>query len=376
MIIYVQLVKWENSGGLLIKPSLTLPMISLYKCCMWTSVDLLQNRVLEERNEFSRYTWVEFITKKSHVTVLLINLLKGLQVRVIRSDNGIKIKNSTILDYLSSVGITHNFSASRTPQQNGVVERKMIEPLLAMTGIKISKKMIEPLLAISVPLPNFLRIHLLLPYHNHLILNPSLMFLTHQLPHYLQNSTSVPSAIPFEPTSITHENIHEDLTQSQSLQEITSNINLPHVVKWRKDLRTSQIEPNKVIEALTDPFWPDGKVAIGTKWVIHNKKDDNAVVIRNKTRLVAQGYCQEEGIDYQETFAPVARLEAIRIFLAYAANRGLKVYQMDVKLAFLNGKLKEEVYVKQPPGFESEKYPNHVYFLDKALNGLKQAPRA
>ena len=107
-----------------------------------------------------------------------------------------------------------------------------------------------------------------------------------------------------------------------------------------------------------------------------NKKDENGVVIRNKARLVAQGYCQEEGIDYKETFAPVARLEAIRIFLAYAAHRGFKVHQMDVKSAFLNGKLKEEVYVKQPPGFESEKYPNHVYFLDKALYGLKQAPRA
>jgi hypothetical protein len=121
---------------------------------------------------------------------------------------------------------------------------------------------------------------------------------------------------------------------------------------------------------------PIGKSAIGTKWVFRNKKDENGVVIRNKARLVAQGYCQEEGIDYEETFAPVARLEAIRIFLAYAAHRGFKVHQMDVKSAFLNGKLKEEVYVKQPPGFESEKYPNNVYFLDKALYGLKQAPRA
>ncbi|KAJ9561323.1 hypothetical protein OSB04_006483 [Centaurea solstitialis] len=89
--------------------------------------------------------------------------------------------------------------------------------------------------------------------------------------------------------------------------------------------------------------------------------------------VIAQGYCQEEGIDYDETFAPMARLEAIRIFLAFAAHKGIKVYQMDVKSAFLNGQLREEVYVKQPPGFESEKYPNHVYFLDKALYGLKQA---
>ncbi|KAJ9544213.1 hypothetical protein OSB04_023920 [Centaurea solstitialis] len=111
-------------------------------------------------------------------------------------------------------------------------------------------------------------------------------------------------------------------------------------------------------------------------WVFRNKKDEQCVVVRNKARLVVQGYCQEEGIDYEETFAPVARLEAIQIFLAFAAHRGFKVFQMDVKSAFLNGKLKEEVYVKQPPGFENEKYPNHVYFLNKALYGLKQGPRA
>ncbi|GJS94424.1 retrovirus-related pol polyprotein from transposon TNT 1-94 [Tanacetum coccineum] len=104
--------------------------------------------------------------------------------------------------------------------------------------------------------------------------------------------------------------------------------------------------------------------------------DENGIVIKNKARLVAQGYNQQEGIDYEETFAPVARLEAIRIFLAYAAYMGFMVYQMDVKSAFLNGKISEEVYVQQPPGFESSEYPNHVCKLDKALYGLKQAPRA
>lgn len=104
--------------------------------------------------------------------------------------------------------------------------------------------------------------------------------------------------------------------------------------------------------------------------------DEDGIVIRNKARLVAQGYRQEEGIDYDETFAPVARLEAIRIFLAFAAAKNFKVNQMDVKSAFLNGKLNEEVYVKQPPGFEDPDHPDHVYRLDKALYGLKQAPRA
>ncbi|KAI3681564.1 hypothetical protein L6452_36364 [Arctium lappa] len=90
--------------------------------------------------------------------------------------------------------------------------------------------------------------------------------------------------------------------------------------------------------------------------------------------MVAKGYCQEEGIEYEETFAPVARLEAIRIFLAFIAHRGFKVFQIDVKSTFLNGQIQEEVYVQQAPGFEISKYPNHVYFLDKALYELKQAP--
>ncbi|GJT44832.1 retrovirus-related pol polyprotein from transposon TNT 1-94 [Tanacetum coccineum] len=102
--------------------------------------------------------------------------------------------------------------------------------------------------------------------------------------------------------------------------------------------------------------------------------DENGIVIKNKARLVAQGYNQQEGIDYEETFASVARLEAIRIFLAYATCMGFMVYQMDVKSALLNGKISEEVYVQQPPGFESSEFLNHVCKLDKALYGLKQAP--
>jgi hypothetical protein len=100
------------------------------------------------------------------------------------------------------------------------------------------------------------------------------------------------------------------------------------------------------------------------------------VVTRNKARLVAKGYSQVKGLDFDETYAPVARLESIRILLAYATYHGFKLYQMDVKSAFLNGPIKEEVYVEQPPGFEESEYPNHVYKLSKALYGLKQAPRA
>ncbi|GJT12061.1 putative ribonuclease H-like domain-containing protein [Tanacetum coccineum] len=160
----------------------------------------------------------------------------------------------------------------------------------------------------------------------------------------------------------------------------------------------SQIEPKKVIQALTDPSWieamqeellqfklqkvwtlvdlPKGKRAIGTKWVYRNKKDERGIIVRNKARLVAQGYTQEEGIDYDEVFAPVARIEAIRLFLAYASFMGLIVYQMDVKSAFLYGTIEEEVYVCQPPGFEDPQFPDKVYKVEKALYGLHQAPRA
>ncbi|GJT07984.1 putative reverse transcriptase, RNA-dependent DNA polymerase [Tanacetum coccineum] len=135
----------------------------------------------------------------------------------------------------------------------------------------------------------------------------------------------------------------------------------------------SQEEPKKF-----GPWWdlPYGKRAIGTKWVYRNKKDERGIVVRNKARLVAQGYTQEEGIDYDEVFAPVARIEAIRLFLAYASFKDFVVYQMDVKSAFLYGKIEEEVYVCQPPGFEDLEFPDRVYKVEKALYGLHQAPRA
>jgi hypothetical protein len=159
----------------------------------------------------------------------------------------------------------------------------------------------------------------------------------------------------------------------------------------------SSIEPYRVEDALRGSDWvlamqeelnnfmrnevwhlvprPNQNV-VGTKWVFRNKQDEHGVVIRNKARLVAKGYSQVEGLDFGETYAPIARLESICILLAYATCHGFKLYQMDVKSAFLNGPIKEEVYIEQPPGFEDSEYPDYVYKLLKALYGLKQAPRA
>ena len=157
------------------------------------------------------------------------------------------------------------------------------------------------------------------------------------------------------------------------------------------------MEPKKIEEALTDPDWvvvmqeelnhfehqniwklvprPKHKKVIDIWWVFRKKLDEEGIVIRNKSRLVAKGYSQAEGIDYDETFAPVARIEAIKMFLEFAAYSNFKVYQMDVKSAFLNGELDEEVYVERPPGFENSVLLDFVYFLFKAIYGLKQAPR-
>nr|GEV58915.1 putative ribonuclease H-like domain-containing protein [Tanacetum cinerariifolium] len=119
-----------------------------------------------------------------------------------------------------------------------------------------------------------------------------------------------------------------------------------------------------------------GKRAIGTKWVFMNKKDERGIVVRNKARLVTQGHTQKEGIDYEEVFALVARIEAIRLFLSYASFMGFMVYQTDIKSAFLYRTIEEEVYVYQPPGFKDPDHPDKVYKVVKALYGLHQAPRA
>ncbi|GJX55513.1 retrovirus-related pol polyprotein from transposon TNT 1-94 [Tanacetum coccineum] len=164
------------------------------------------------------------------------------------------------------------------------------------------------------------------------------------------------------------------------------------------DAFLTAVEPKTYKDALTQACWieamqeelneferlevwelvprPDKVMVITLKWIYKVKLDELGGILKNKARLVARGYRQEEGIDFEESFAPVARLEAIRIFLAFAAHMNMVVYQMDVKTAFLNGNLREEVYVSQPDGFVDKDNPNHVYKLKKALYGLKQAPRA
>nr|GFA11687.1 retrovirus-related Pol polyprotein from transposon TNT 1-94 [Tanacetum cinerariifolium]GFA11716.1 retrovirus-related Pol polyprotein from transposon TNT 1-94 [Tanacetum cinerariifolium] len=173
-------------------------------------------------------------------------------------------------------------------------------------------------------------------------------------------------------------------SSSHNIEQVRGNPS--RLVQTRRQLAT---DPEMCMYALTEELYqfdrlqvwelvdkPFGKMVIRLKWLWKNKKDEDQTVIRNKARLVAKGYAQDEGIDFKESFAPVACLGAVQIFIAYAAHESFLIYQMDVKTAFLNGSLKEKVYVAQPDGFVDPDHPKKVYRLRKALYGLKQTPRA
>nr|GEY53251.1 retrovirus-related Pol polyprotein from transposon TNT 1-94 [Tanacetum cinerariifolium] len=199
----------------------------------------------------------------------------------------------------------------------------------------------------------------------------------------INNLESIISVSPIPTTKI-----HKDHLTSQIIGDLSSTTqtrSMARVVRdqggisqmFNEDFHTcmfacfiSQEEPNEPIKLSRI------QRAMVTKWVYRNKKDERGIVIRNKARLVAQGDTQEEGIEYEEVFAPIARIEAIRLFLAYASFMGFLVYQMDVKSAFLYSTIEEEVYVYQPLGFEDPKNPDKVYKVVKALYELHQAPRA
>ncbi|GJT66098.1 retrovirus-related pol polyprotein from transposon TNT 1-94 [Tanacetum coccineum] len=365
--------------------------------------------VLVVVDDYSWYTWVFFLHSKDEAS------------ERVRTDNGTEFKNKTLAKFFDEVGISQQFSTARTPQQNGVVERRnrtLVEAARTMltfanlplyyllndyddVGKLKAKGDIRVFVGYSKESAAF-RITKspttnVKTSNNEISSHEGEVF--HEVSESFQEESSSSSLNDdVHKASSSHNVFNERLEDAYFDASTTfhdpSNVHTfyqpyPHEKKWTKDhplhkiigdpkssVRTrgqlansclfacllSSIEPANVAEALKDADW--------------NKKDESSLVIRNKARLVAVGYCQQEGIDYDETFAPVARIEAIRLFLAYAAHKDFTVFQMDVKTAFLNGILKEEVYVGQPPGFVSKQYPDHVYALDKALYGLKQAPRA
>ncbi|GJV07045.1 retrovirus-related pol polyprotein from transposon TNT 1-94 [Tanacetum coccineum] len=181
---------------------------------------------------------------------------------------------------------------------------------------------------------------------------------------------------------------HEDSTSQGSSSNVRQlHTPLEHLGKWTKDHPIANVigDPSRSIDSMQEEIheserlkvWelvpcPDNVFLIKLKWIYKVKTYESGGVLKNKARLVAQGFIQEEGIDFEESFAPVARIQAIRIFLANVAHKNMTIYQMDIKTAFLNGKLKEEVYVSQPEGFVDQDNPSYVYKIKKALYGLKK----
>ncbi|GJT21676.1 retrovirus-related pol polyprotein from transposon TNT 1-94 [Tanacetum coccineum] len=387
-------------------------------------------------DDYSRYPWTRSLKDKieafDHFEIFSKKIQNQLECTIvsIRTEHGREFDNEVQFgEFCNANGITHNFSAPRTPQSNGVVERKN-RTLQEMSKTMLNEQSLPQnfwctAVDTSIYILNRILIRAILgktPYELLRGKKPTLDYfrvfrskcfilnikdyLTKFDPKsyegvflgYSQNSKAYivlnkhtrkveeSLNVTFDetpPPSKTSLLVDDDLDEEEVIK-ITENKNL------KNDIEDETLEIDEIVnikESRNHPL----KNVIGnlnqrtlrsqaqnqrTKWVFRNKLDENGVVSRNKARLVAQGYNQQEGIDYDETYAPVARLESIRILLAYACALDFKLFQMDVKSAFLNGFINEEVYVAQPPGFIDFEKPDHVYKLKKALYGLKQAPKA
>ncbi|GAU48712.1 hypothetical protein TSUD_281050 [Trifolium subterraneum] len=305
----------------------------------------------------------------------------------IRSDHGKEFQNSRFSEFCASEGIKHEFSSPITPQQNGVVERKNRTLQESARAMLHAKKLSYSFWAEAMNTAYREQRRKLDPKSDEGIF---LGYSTNSRSYRVYNSRT---KVMME--SINVKNHPQELIIGDPSQGITTRSKNDVV---SNACFVSKIEPRNVKEALTDEYWinamqeelgqfkrnevwdlvlrPENVNVIGTKWVYKNKSDENGNITRNKVRLVAQGYAQTEGVDFDESFAPVARPESIRLLLGVACILKFKLFQMDVKSAFLNGYLNEEVYVEQPKGFVDPSLPNHVYKLKKALYGLKQAHRA
>ncbi|GJR69705.1 retrovirus-related pol polyprotein from transposon TNT 1-94 [Tanacetum coccineum] len=434
-------------------------------------------------NDYTWFTWVKFLQSKDEVLEFMIKFLKMIQVhlnatvRNIRTDNGTVFVNQTLRAYYKDVGISHQTSVARSPQQNSIVERRnrtLVEA--ARTMVIFSKAplfMWAKAIATACYTQNrslIYKRHKKTPYellHNkkpdlsYLHLFGALCYPANDSEDLgkLKRKADIGIFIGYAPTKkafliyskrirLIIETIHvtfDELTTMASkqlssgpwLQTMTPGtyssglvpnppsstpyccFSVPQVAAQRpadpigSPVSTSidQDTPslNSTSQGSSSNMWPshtpldllgkwtknhplanvirypsrselvpcpDFVMLIKLKWIYKVKKDELRGVLKNKALLVAKGYCQEEGINYEESFAPVARIEVIRIFIANTTNKNMTIYQMDVKTDFLNGELHEVVYVSQPEGFVDQDKLNHVYRLKKELYGLKQAPRA
>ncbi|GJT07347.1 retrovirus-related pol polyprotein from transposon TNT 1-94 [Tanacetum coccineum] len=328
-------------------------------------------------DDYSRYTWTRFLKNKTEAFDQFEIFSKKIQNQLgctivsIRTDHGRGFDNEVQFgEFCNANGITHNFSAPRTPQSNGVVERKN-RTLQEMSRTMLNEQSLPQkfwcnAVDTSTYILNRILIRAILgktPYELLRGRKPTLdYFRVFGSKCFILNTKDY--LTKFDPKSyegvfLEPKNVNEALGDESWIVAMQEELN--------------QFIANDVWELVPQP---KNMTIIGTKWVFRNKLDENGIVSRNKARLVAQGYNQQEGIDYDETYALVARLESIRILLAYACALDFKLFQMDVKSAFLNGFINEEIYVAQPPVFIDFEKPDHVYKLKKALYGLKQAPKA
>nr|GEW23701.1 ribonuclease H-like domain-containing protein [Tanacetum cinerariifolium] len=365
---------------------------------------------------YSRFTWVFFLVTKDESSLILKTFIIGienqlsLKVKIIRSDNGTELKNNDLNQFCGMKGIKREFCVPRTLQQNGIVNRVLVTKPYNKTHSEL----------LHGGTPKFEDFS-----DNSINKDDDAGTLVPAVGKHFPNSTNTfsvvgPSNADAKLEDITYSDDEDDVGAEADFNNLETSITVSPIPTTRvhKDHSVTQIigdlssatqtrsmprvakdqEPKRVHQVSKDPSWieviqkellqfkmqkfyvlvdlPHGKRAIGTKWVFRNKKDERGIVVRNKARLVAQGHTQEGGIDYEEVFAPVARKEAKRLFLAYASFVGFMVYKMDVKSAFLYGTIEEEVYVCQPLGFEDTDYRDKIYKVVKALYGLHQAPRA
>ncbi|GJX73950.1 putative ribonuclease H-like domain-containing protein [Tanacetum coccineum] len=308
-------------------------------------------------------------------------------LKVLRQNN---MYSFNLKNVVPSRGIKREFSVARTPQQNGVVERKN------RTLIEAARTMLPDSLLPTTFWAEAVSIACYVQNKNVQDFRDELDNLLVQRKEGYANNTNIVSTVSPSVSAAgqSFDNADDLLTDPlmPDLEDIVDILNTgifsgaydDEDEGAEADLNnletTMNGKPKKVTQALTDPSWieamQDELLQFRLQKVYRNKKDERGILVRNKSRLVAQGYTQEEGIDYDKVFAPVARIEAIRLFLAYASFMGFIVYQKDVKSAFLYGTIEEEVYVCQPPGFEDLQFPNKVYKIEKALYGLHQTPRA
>ncbi|GJX65782.1 retrovirus-related pol polyprotein from transposon TNT 1-94 [Tanacetum coccineum] len=369
-------------------------------------------------DDYSRFTWVRFLRTKDEAPEAIIKCIKNIQVclnatvRNVRTDNGTEFVNQTLHEFYENVGISHQTSVART-QQNNVVKRQnqtLVEA--ARTMLIFSKALLflwdkvintacytqnrslirlrynqtpYELMQDKKPDLSFFHVFGALCYSYHenddlskldakaYIAMASEQFSSGPGLHSMTPATSIQEAVALRAVVLAESPV------STSIDQDAPSTSIPSTQEQKHSLNISQgfEESPKTLSFRDDPLLKSLHKDSTSQGSSSNvKTEEFSRVLKNKARLVAQGFRQEEGIDFEESFSPVARIEVIRIFVANAANKNMTIFQMDVKMSFLNGELKEEVYVSQPEGFVDQDNPSHVYKLKKALYGLKQAPSA